>query len=96
MDKGREEALREIFREIYGNKDEVRGIMMDPPGSGEEYTEFFTIQIKYSRDEDFVQGKASKIKDTINKRIFGINPDIAFFEDADDEGILSFGLIYKE
>ena len=89
----REDVLREIFQEICGNKAKARRIIMEPPGVGEDYTEYFMIQIEYSGDQDFVSGKFDEIHDTIKERIFGLIPDIPFFEDADDEGILSFGLI---
>ena len=92
----RENVLREIFQEICGDKAKVCRIIMEPPGVGEEYIEHFMIQIEYSGDEDFVSSKFDEIHCVIKERIFGLIPDIPFFEDADDEGILSFGLFHVD
>lgn len=89
----RESLIREVFHEVCGNKGKIQRIIMEPPGVGEKDTDSFTILIKYSGDREFVDGKYDEISETFSEQLFWPDSKRFLFEDADDGGPLSLGLI---
>lgn len=90
----RDEIIREVFQEICGDKGEIRQIIIEPSGYGDEDEgdiEFFTIRIQYSGDKIFIRGKSDEIRKSLNMRFFDPSAGFPVF-DEENNGILDLFL----